>query len=455
LSSPVSHEEIQPEIKLKSSVQVLRPQETHVVTLGCRDILPPARHTYELQLQYAITVSKSTELNLNLPMLSYVLYESEMESQLWMLFDANKRLVGSGDAYPGNWGVKVEKGDYILKAHIRQEKKELLDRFTETPLLVYSKLSSPISLDVYAAHSEAIVGGKKFTNGTSCPGKTTTLYISPLSSDKHSKGATLGQYLQGTATFAKDEHGKKSDVYVFKYMLPEIAKKKDKAKDKESKKGKTEDYDAYMEAVRDTKISWLAKLPADAKESQELYSELCGAGSSLPSVHAARLQALNSAETKDWSAILATSDKLIGSVDQTELLAWMGTKSDTRDNAQEVKKEMEKLKGQLIEALALKGEALIEVGGTRKEEVADVYSSIVKYCDPSDAKVVGFVVKYLTDLGLFAKALKYVVKQVEEKHTKELDIQVVDLLYKLGWNHAAKLMERSIPCKFPVAYQPF
>ena len=35
------------------------------------------------------------------------------------------------------------------------------------------------------------------------PGRTIPIYISPLSSDKHTKGSSLGQYLQGTATFAK------------------------------------------------------------------------------------------------------------------------------------------------------------------------------------------------------------------------------------------------------------
>lgn len=68
----------------------------------------------------------------------------------------------------------------------------------------------------------------------------------------------------------QDEQGKKVDTYSFKYILPEAVKKKDKGKEKEkeSKKGKGEDAEAYKEAIRDAKISWLAKLPADSKEAQ-------------------------------------------------------------------------------------------------------------------------------------------------------------------------------------------
>ena len=67
---------------------------------------------------------------------------------------------------------------------------------------------------------------------------------------------------------SQDESGKKSDSYVFKYVLPESAKKKDKGKEKDGKKGKSDDFDAFSEAVKDTKILWLSKLPADAKETQ-------------------------------------------------------------------------------------------------------------------------------------------------------------------------------------------
>lgn len=58
-------------------------------------------------------------------------------------------------------------------------------------------------------------------------------------------------------------------MYDFKYILPEPVKKKDKGKD--AKKVKTDDADAFKEALKDTKIAWLAKLPADAAATKVAY----------------------------------------------------------------------------------------------------------------------------------------------------------------------------------------
>ena len=155
--SSVSSYLVDLKIKLKSNVQVVRQAEGKVVSLGngSRDLLPVGRHMYELQLQYSFSLSKTAETVLNLGMLSDVLYESEMESQLWMLYDSNKRLLGSGDAYPSKWSIKLEKGDYTVRASVRHEKRDLVEKFSDTPLLVSSKLSSPVSLDIYSSHSQA------------------------------------------------------------------------------------------------------------------------------------------------------------------------------------------------------------------------------------------------------------------------------------------------------------
>jgi tripeptidyl-peptidase-2 len=60
-----------------------------------------------LQLSYNFTIYKSTEVTANFPLLSDVLYESEFESQLWMLYNSHKQLIYSGDAYPSKWQAKV------------------------------------------------------------------------------------------------------------------------------------------------------------------------------------------------------------------------------------------------------------------------------------------------------------------------------------------------------------
>ncbi len=77
-----------------------------------------------------------------LPALSNVLYESIYEAQQWMLFDAHKRRVAVGDAYPSSYNVKdLPKGDYVLRLHLRHEDPVTLGKLTAQTLLLERPLA--------------------------------------------------------------------------------------------------------------------------------------------------------------------------------------------------------------------------------------------------------------------------------------------------------------------------
>merc|ERR1712233_247681 len=206
-------------------------------------------------------------------------------------------------------------------------------------------------------------------------------------------------------------------------------------------KKKAEDSAAYEEALRDCKISWLSKLG-----SEELYSELLkggGESSVITSIHASRLANMLAAEAaeKKWKDIVEQAEVVIQSVDQPALLAWLGMKADTRDNAGELKKEMEKVKGQLMEALSAKGEGMLETGEQDQEKLLQTYTDLLKYTDVNDTKVFGFMWKLFRSQGLIAKAMKLAVKELENT--------VQELAKQLGWTHVVRVLEFGRPARFP------
>lgn len=69
--------------------------------------------------------------------------------------------------------------------HVRDDKKENLEKLIDIPMLLNQKLSSAVTLDVYSSYSQAIVGGKKSGGvGLSLTSNTVPFYIAPLTSDK-------------------------------------------------------------------------------------------------------------------------------------------------------------------------------------------------------------------------------------------------------------------------------
>ncbi|KAI8503949.1 tripeptidyl-peptidase II Tpp2, partial [Branchiostoma belcheri] len=162
------------------------------------------------RLRHRYTNTKTCEVTPHCPTLCDLLYESDYDSQLWMLFDSNKQLMGSGDAYPHQYNFKLEKGDYTIKFQIRHETKDLLEKLKDLTFLVQYKLPNALSLDVYPSKSNALLGKAKFGTQRCGIGVTAPMFITSLPDDKVPKAASPGHYLVGQISYAKAEPGKKT-----------------------------------------------------------------------------------------------------------------------------------------------------------------------------------------------------------------------------------------------------
>ncbi|KAK6617784.1 hypothetical protein RUM43_014012 [Polyplax serrata] len=500
LSSGVRLEEVSPVITLKNLVTIYRPSDSKIHPLcSLRDVIPPSRQIYEIILTYNFHLSKAMEISPNSSLLSDFLYESEFESQLWMLFDSNKQFLGSGDAYPSKYSVKVEKGDYTLKMHVRHEKKDLLEKLSELPLLLSQKMLSPVTLDVYASQSQALIHGKKM-NGAVIPpgGYVLPIYVAPINSDRINKEVYPGHYLSGTITYTKDEIGKKADIYPFKYVLPEQCKKSSTSSEdnKEQEKDRTK-YQEYKDSLKDLKISWLGKVEW-GPEAQELYEELKVAYPENLAVHVSMLQCLEPNEVKSLGflplinanlkdqekeeiaersrKIIAVADEIISAVDSAQLLAYLGMKSDARADAGKIKMKMNEQKNALIDAYCRKGCALcrlyyIEQPSDNREDFGDspncgnenpnlqgvhnIWREVLKFAEPTDTSVIYFMMWHATVCGHYARLAKLLHKLQERKCCREIDLKLVEAYKKLGWDHCEKFLTSWIPVRYPTTYRTF
>lgn len=161
-------------------------------------------------LNYTFSIAEATEVTLNSPLLSPYLYENDYESQLWMLFDSNKKYITSGDAYASGvsfkfycsdkimleglrlivlslfqYATKLEKGEYFVLQQVRHESKDMLEKLADTSLLLSLKLASAVTMDAYASPHDANMSKKlKPTVIKSSAIEDLPLYLAPVANDK-------------------------------------------------------------------------------------------------------------------------------------------------------------------------------------------------------------------------------------------------------------------------------
>ena len=57
--------------------------------------------------------------------------------------------------------------------------------------------------------------------------------------------------------------------------------------------------------------------------------------------------------------------------------------------------------------------------------------------------------------GYYARAIKLIQRQQEERQTRENDERIIRAMRLLGWSHSVRHFEHSLPVRYPQAYHPF
>jgi hypothetical protein len=165
--------------------------------LGDRDILPNGKRCYELLLEYHYSCDGACSITPHAPLLNGAIYDAFFDAQLVMIFDENKQLMGTCDAFPKPIALKKE-GKHVLRYSVRHDSLAKLEPLMKMLVYVDRKLKDEISLPICSHSFEVATGGKG--GGSSAvlmPGKTRSIVLGEVASDKLPKGSNPGDVLIG------------------------------------------------------------------------------------------------------------------------------------------------------------------------------------------------------------------------------------------------------------------
>jgi len=475
----LSPEDVLPVATLTHYVLPLSPKESKLRPLGTRDLIPGGRQIYELVLTYSFVLSKEAEVTPRAPLFDDLLYDSEYESQYWMIFDQNKELIKAGDAFPVKYNYTAKlTGTMTLLFQLRHEVKEQLEKMRNMVMNMYIKLNTSINLDCYARRRDIYASGNKskFTYKRLQPGMQCSVYVASIYDEKIPKSIKPGQYLTGTISFAKNNGEKRVNTYPLCYFVPPTKSSNTNAK----VNGKLQDPDEvkmkYEEAVRDLLISWAPKLEGHQLQIEvfeKLQDSIHGLNAHLNSID------LTKGREKTNEAI-KLSDRIISMIDVDKLVSYYAMKTDLSDEASKTKTEMDKIKAVLVNALMKKGSAIADLLYQFKEsaletiteedskeketydvielsaELDKVYKELSKWAEPNDSKLLTITVRHAFNLKQYARALKaYLKLQEESGSSKKYDEMAIELANRLGWSLIATYFREKNIAKQPPNYEPF
>eukprot|EP00252_Welwitschia_mirabilis_P023337 TRINITY_DN6570_c0_g1_i2.p1 TRINITY_DN6570_c0_g1~~TRINITY_DN6570_c0_g1_i2.p1 ORF type:complete len:443 (-),score=97.06 TRINITY_DN6570_c0_g1_i2:334-1662(-) len=442
-----------------------------------------------MTLIYKFTMSESASVTPCLPLLNNRIYDTEFESQFYMIANGNKRIFATGDVYPGV--VKLMKGDYVLRLLLRHDNIQYLKQLENLVLFIDVELEAKnyIKLDFYSQPDGPITGEGSFKSSILLSGETQAFYIASPSEDKLPKNACagsvmLGKIHYGRLSFSNSQKSENRETcpssYDITYIVPP-AKVELKDNGKAGLAKKTILKNSWEEEVRDEKIKILGNLPMDSPEDCEEWRELAISLKSEYPNHTSLLARIlevvakmdiKNDPIKHHSEVIKAADDVILSINKEELAKYFGIKH--KPDEEDVKKHMEELRDYLADAFYKKGLALTELeslmpgeadekkneilGDSQNDRFEENYEELCKWADVTSHKYGLLSVqreRRLKRLGSALKVIDHLIQDDSKAPEKKLFDVRMSIIEETGWEYLASYERDWLLVRFPEKYPLF
>ena len=407
---------LQPSAYLTHWQRDVTPSESELRPLTiARDALPNGEVVHELILTYNFTLTADSRVTPTLPSLNHRLYESDIQSQLWMLFDANKQRLASDDGWESS-PISLKKGDHTARYHLRHERPSVLTGLKDLPLALVGSLSNPVSLKIHRTRSAAFTDGQSFGSASLHQSERREIHVAALDVDP---GTEVADILLGHLRLNAD--APKATAVRLEYRLPHRTKK-DSSNKPDSKKEDT---------------------------LQQMVDEL----TKIDDVPTRK---------QDYRKIVDLCDKILAEIDTEALAKHRGTRPSL-DEA-EAKLHFDQQFIILTDTLYRKVRAIAYHDGEHEKrgEAFDAapfksaFSELSLWVDTKDTEFVLTHIRQLRREGNFGQALSMLNKQIKEAAPSRLLFEKrVKILTKLGWKTWAEHENQWNRLRLLEHYPPF
>jgi tripeptidyl-peptidase-2 len=490
VESLLKDESVSPSASLTKWLTPIRPKTTGLISaLGERDVWPTGnKKIYQLLLTYEFDQSEAGSFRPRVPSLQEYLYESAYESQLVMIFDPNKKLIGIADAFRQE-EVKTPKGKITLRLQVRHDQPDMLSKLKDQVIWIERKISKEISLSTYASKEAMMTESKAFVKRSLQKGTSLVAFFAEPAADKLPKGSKSGDVLVGTVNYESSDgnlpgSGKRPGGYSIRYVIGPSANGKDDGKGKDPEvPDERNEADKLEEAMLKMKVDHLQKLSTDDKDDtrfEALYDTIV---KTQPNHIPLLMVLLNHQDQDRWRSkrlkrIVEVCDDILSKICQSELVNYYGITGyfDKEDGkACKERKEMDQKKDAIIEALARKARAIADMekenGDSEVESLGTTFdqslTELRKWVDmTSNNKYAVLSLEKERRMGRPGLVLKLISKPLEKdgEDTKggicplsktDLLNRRAEVLESLGYSHLAENDKMWRLLSSPKEFAPF